>query len=345
MDLLVYATLILLPQVRWYDGLFFSFLRNFFSQLFLIGSSCVLDPSVLQPSTTISTPGDSNVVFIVGEIVNCPKTKENPLGIEGVIPLGTSFALTETFVFTACHNVILDERDDDGNEEEGNTKKRKKQQKKDQVLSTIALMKEFDRESIFLGDIIVASLVSYCSLGKEDWAVYERTSGIFPHYAHVCPSAELPEKNTKIGIRDCPVGLWTVGASSKITVVESFGTKVSNYQTWEPPTSPGDPLRPARKMLRVVNHPKPPAEERVIQVVGGRINRSCGAGYFAPNNKIVAFHFESVNDEEEIASAVNSTESTSSHFSFGHGLVLCRLTAFRKWYNNRVVKELGIAKL
>ena len=48
----------------------------------------------------------------------------------------------------------------------------------------------------------------------EDWAVYELSSGVFSHYAHVCPAHELPAKNGKIGIRDIPVGLMTSGSTN-----------------------------------------------------------------------------------------------------------------------------------
>ncbi len=244
------------------------------------------------------------------------KTARGPRGgIDKVVPLGTSFALSENFIFTACHNVL------DGNA----------------PLSEIGLVKEYDEYETLESDIILATLVSYCADEDEDWAIYERSPAgrHFPHFARVCGENELPKKNERIGIHDFVVGLVSSETSSKLTP-QSFRTKVSQYEqvrvTGKKRKRHEGSLVVSQKTLR--------GSERGLQVVGGRVKGSCGAAYFAVNGKVVAFHVASLDDGESV-SAANSYTSDRSHTSFSLGLVLCRLPKFRIWYNTSIPAQTG----
>lgn len=249
---------------------------------------------------------------------------KNVRGKKNCEPFGTAFAISEEFILTACHNVFP-------------TKNALT------PVRTVALLKEVTNAAVFSGDIIVAELEGFCKDKDEDWAVYKRKSGRFTHYAHVCNENELPSKNVRIGIRDFPIGLLIANSSTKITI-ESCHTKVSHYEEFQK-TSSQPPTKKAKLILPVVDYPTiPSSDERIIQVIGGRVKGSCGAGYFAPNNKIVAFHYESVDHGEEL-SITNSYTSDRSHTSYSHGLVLCRLPKFKVWYNKEIADALGIAAI
>jgi hypothetical protein len=65
--------------------------------------------------------------------------------------------------------------------------------------------------------------------------------------------------------------------------------------------------------------------EDVAFVSSGLSKGSCGAPYFASNNKVFAFHVESVDD--------TAVGSESSHQSYCVGYVLCRLVSFKNVIN------------
>lgn len=265
----------------------------------------------------VSTPGDSNVMYLVVIIKRAKTSKKHPETppITAVTPVGTAFAISETHICTANHNVFASGH----------------------IQPQIGLLTEYE-DPICKTDIIVATLVSNCVDGDEDWAVYQRTSGHFAHFAHVCPEDQLPVKNDKIGIRDYPVGLLTPLSSDKITM-QSFHTKVAQYEAFVPINASSK----KRKFTsgRVVDARPARPLERALQVVGGRVKGSCGAAYFAPNGKIVAFHVESLDDGSDSVSASNSYTSDRSHTSYSRGLLLCRLPKFVLWYNDAIPPILG----
>jgi hypothetical protein len=222
--------------------------------------------------------------------------------------VGTSFALSDKLLFTAAHNIC-----DDNNVPSGE----------------IGIVREYSIP-VPVTDIISLTYVKHCGDEDEDWAVYRRSQGSFTHWVNICPEEELPKKGMKIGIKDFPVGLITVGSITKITL-DSFHTKVCHYETVVgPPTA-----SKKRKIGSVTSSKRPQiVEERAVQVVGGRVKGSCGAAYFCPNGKVFAFHNASVDDGQDVVSITNSYTSDRSHNSHSIGLVLCRLPIFKAWYDN-----------
>lgn len=254
-----------------------------------------------------STPGDAEVMFLVLKLTR-GKGKKNKGKILSAVPVGTSFALSENLLFTAAHNVCNANH---------------------LALGEIGVVQLY-KDPLLVDNIVILTHENHCCDKDEDWAVYKRSSGNFTHYVQICPEHELPASGVKIGIKDFPVGLVSVGSVTKVTL-ESSHTKVSNYQVFS-----DSPVTKKRKFA--VTTTKPEAEvERAIQVVGGRVTGSCGAAYFGMNGKVVAFHKESVDDGREEVSLSNSYTSDCSHTSYSVGLVLCRLPIFKAWYNDNTV--------
>lgn len=184
-----------------------------------------------------------------------------------------------------------------------------------------------------MADIVILTYENHCCNKDEDWAVYKRSAGNFTHSVQICPEHELPVSGVRIGIKDFPVGLVSVGSVTKVTL-DSFHTKVSNYQVFS------DSAVSKKRKFAVTKTKPATSVERAIQVVGGRVTGSCGAAYFGVNGKVVAFHKEIVDDGREEVSVSNSYTSDRSHTSYSVGLVLCRLPKFKVWYNDNAV---GIA--
>jgi hypothetical protein len=290
-----------------------SFLLFLFSNIFFGVLYGMFLLPVLLCLVDVSIPGDSNVMFLVVLIKRAKKSKKHPdppYPIIEVSPGGTAFAISEKLVFTANHNVM----GKGGAEQE------------------IGLLTEYE-DLICKDDIIVATLVASCADYDEDWAAYQRSSGSFTHFTQVCPEHELPVKNNKIGERDFPVGLVTSFSSRKLNI-QSFHTKVYQYDIFKQINT--STKRRKGNSGRVVDEKPIRPTERALLVVGGRVKGSCGAAYFAQNNKVVAFHVESLGDGawgEDIVSESNSYASDRSHTSFHRGLVLCRLPKFIAWYS------------
>lgn len=251
------------------------------------------------------TPGDAAVMFLVLKLTRSGGKKYNGK-IVNAVPVGTSFALSDNLLFTAAHNVC----------------------EKNNPAHEIGVVQVYDG-LVLISDIVVLTYECHCSDKDEDWAVYKRSTGSFTHSVLICPEHELPVKGIKIGIKDFPVGLVTVGSVTKIDL-DSFHTKVSNYQVFS------DSAVSRKRKFNVVETKPATAVERAIQVVGGRVTGSCGAAYFHANGKVVAFHKESVDDSREEVSTTNSYHSDRSHTSYSVGLVLCRLPKFKDWYDNNV---------
>lgn len=278
-------------------------------------------------ASNVFSPGDSNTVFLVVLIERGGK-KMKSTGLPPIIkvtPVGTAFSISETHVFTASHNTLILGR----------------------IQQEIGLLTVYE-EPILMSDIIVANFTCSCEDADEDWVVYSRSAGNFSHYAHICPENELPAKNDRIGIRDFPVGLAMLLDSTKEISVESFGSKVYQYEVFVPISTVAPSKSKSRKRKRnvvVFRSPIPDYQKRALTVVGGRVKGSCGAGYFEANNKVVAFHVESVDDGSEEVSVSNSYTSDRSHTSYSRGLVICRLPKFKAWYNQNLAPVFGGTKL
>eukprot|EP01039_Chlorochromonas_danica_P010831 gene10831-12041_t len=254
-----------------------------------------------------STPGDAEVMFLVLKLTR-GKGKKNKGEIISAVPVGTSFALSDKLLFTAAHNVCNSEH---------------------VALGEIGVVRVYENP-VLMADIVILTHENHCCDKDEDWAVYKRSSGNFTHSVQICPEHELPASGVKIGIKDFPVGLVSVGSVTKVTL-DSFHTKVSNYQVFS------DSAVTKKRKFAVTKTKPATAVERAIQVVGGRVTGSCGAAYFGMNGKVVAFHKESVDDGREEVSLSNSYTSDRSHTSYSIGLVLCRLPKFKAWYNDNTV--------
>ena len=232
--------------------------------------------------------------------------------MQQAVPVGTGFAISKTHVFTARHNC------DDGT---------------GVIHQNIGLIKE-----IITGEITPRSaliILHYVeSNTADDWAVFERADGEFSSSVKICPECRLPSAALRapIGIKDFPVGLIDTDSTAKLTVA-SVQVKVYQYEQRLPcADTKRQRKRPPQFVIQIgdVAAESSPAVEDVIMVDGGRVSGSCGAPYFNAEGEVVAFHVESVDDADAKSS------SRSSHFSYSHGYVLCRLPTFVEWYNRSI---------
>jgi hypothetical protein len=120
----------------------------------------------------------------------------------------------------------------------------------------------------------------------------------------------------------------TVNISGDEICLRSVRTKVSSYGILKDPTQ-----TKKRKRVHKVHDVAPSAPpEKSVLVDGGRVKGCCGAPYFSDNGSVFAFHTESIDDGEGV-SETNSLTSDRSHTSFSSGIVLCRTSKFKEWYN------------
>jgi hypothetical protein len=70
-------------------------------------ASCLMIYPGLSTTTQPGTPGKSEVMFVVLEISRARgRIKDD---IVKAVPIGKSFAFTDTQLFTACHNVLFEQ--------------------------------------------------------------------------------------------------------------------------------------------------------------------------------------------------------------------------------------------
>eukprot|EP01041_Mallomonas_annulata_P011438 gene11438-23926_t len=137
----------------------------------------------------------------------------------------------------------------------------------------------------------------------------------------MCPEQELPVKNCRIKIREYPMGLNDPFISWNSISPESCHVKILHYEEYEPIHS----INMSRKVKRrrVVYVASIRGIARAIIIVGDdRVRDRGGAPYFAPNNKVIAFHIGNISPK---------------HSSYSRGLVLCRLSQSKEWYNRILV--------
>jgi hypothetical protein len=257
-------------------------------------------------------------MFLVVLIKRARKTKAYPdPRIISATPVGTAFAISEKHVFTACSSVFHN----GGIEQE------------------IGLLTKY-RSPVYRQDIIVVTRLENCSDDDENWAVFQRISGTFEHYVHVCPEDELPVKNDKIGIMDFPVSPVTSISSDTLTV-QSLHAKILQYEVLVPMHA-----RPKKRKFtsaRVVQFRPVRKVERAMLVIGDRVKGTYGAAYFAHNGKAAAFHVETL--PMEYLDFFFTLNRDRCFTSLSRGLVLCRLLKFREWYNAVIVPILGCKAL
>jgi hypothetical protein len=184
-------------------------------------------------------------------------------------------------------------------------------------------------EAVNEGRIIEVDRV--CDDEDEDWAILKVTIGSLTHFVTVCSEPELPGKHEVVTINDFPVGLID-SESTTVLEVNEQAARVVRYEFRFPAAKQSSSKKPKLQSTTFqvvpddafvpVSYPSD-----VMVVSGGRIRGSCGAPYFASCGKVAAMHFESVNDDD------GSSNVSSSHVSYSHGYVLCRMPHFVAWYN------------
>jgi hypothetical protein len=162
---------------------------------------------VLLPGGGIpTTPGGAKVILKLTR----GRSEKNKEEIMSAVPVGVPFALSDKLLFTAAaHNVC---------------------NAKHVALDEIGVVRLYE-DPVFMSDIVILTHENHCCDKDEDWAVYKRSAGTFTHSVQICPENELPVSGVRIGIKDFPVGLVSVGSVTKVTL-DSFHTKVSNFQVF-----------------------------------------------------------------------------------------------------------------
>ena len=148
-----------------------------------------------------STPGDANCVFCFVELEICDSEKL-------MTPYGTAFAISATHVLVAAHHFydVIDKLPS----------------------LSLALIKSIpsDGDECEESELIGLKLTKLCQ--ADDWAVFERTEGVFDHFAQICPESRLPKSSQIIGVKDYPVGLISTKSAERI-LVASISAKVYQY--------------------------------------------------------------------------------------------------------------------
>lgn len=209
---------------------------------------------------------------------------------EELEPVGTAFAISESLILTANHNVKPDDK--------------------------CILMKEY-QAGIEVAESQIIRLTYVASNKEEDWAILRVPDTAKLQFTDISSEAELPEPDDEIVIADYPSGL--LEGTHKV-VCSTTKVQVDHYENKTTPTT-----SPQSRPAIVVQNPRKRAVvEDAVHVREGRVRGSCGGPYFF-NNKAFAFHRGSVNDDID-----GSQLSGRSHSSNSVGRVLSRLPKFKK---------------
>lgn len=262
--------------------------------------------SLGQRSRSNTPPGEDKVVHLFVGIYDERSVdyKNKKRKKTTVYPHGTAIAISPQHILTAYHNI-----------DENRTAK------SFGITSEIVMGEALADDTV----IILSELVSN---KMEDWSILMRTDGKqFAHFASVCPEQDLPQEKDTIGIRDYPVGLFASDSTTKL-VCESIASKIICYEKIPIPNA-----SLSVKSIALVTRDELPKKkvstynpDKVIRVRGGRVKGSCGAPYFDNIGRLIAFHFQSI-DDFDMHSA-----SDRSHVSYSCGYVLCRLQGFMQEY-------------
>jgi hypothetical protein len=220
-------------------------------------------------------------------------------------PCGTAFAISHEFIVTTRHNI-----------------------EPLPASSKVVLIQylKYD-EAVNEGRIIEVHRV--CDDEDEGWAILKVTIGSLTHFVTVCSEPELPGKYEDIIINSFPVGLID-SESTTVLEVNEQSVRVVRYEFRFPAAKQSSSKKPK---LQSTTFPVVPDDAfvpgsyppDVMVVSGGRVRGSCGAPYFASCGKVAAMHYESVNYDD------GSSSISSSHVSYSHGYVLCRMPHFVDW--------------
>jgi len=228
------------------------------------------------------------------------RTSSAPVEQINIVPCGSAFSISPSLVLTAFHNVASD----------GSMK-------------PMCLVRSlFTNSKVLRADIINLKLPPFAANEKDDWMILEREAGTFAKFAEICEDDdELPLENSDIAIKHFPVGLIDSNSVAQLRVI-SMKEKVLYFTPrLHPPSSKKQKVGQMKFTVtdNAAEIVQPVAD--VAFVTNGLSRGSSGAPYFALNNKVFAFHIESLDDAIE-----NST--SGSHQSYCHGYVLCRLPSF-----------------
>ena len=148
----------------------------------------------------------------------------------------------------------------------------------------------------------------------------------------------MPARRSFVTIKDFPVGLSCSSSSSTPLEIVSHKCEITQYQYRELAKKKEKTASLKSSELTVLSSSArrrkttvKPQDVLVVHI--GRVGGSSGAPYFAEHGKVVAFHVESIDDDD------GATASPNSHTSYSRGYVLCRLPNFVRWYNRTMTDK------
>lgn len=168
---------------------------------------------------------------------------------------------------------------------------------------------------------------------EEDWAVLLSTKE-FTRYVTICSENDLPSTNSEVEIRHYPVGMISSCSLSKLDVSVAH-TRLFQYECDLPPaTKTSGSIR--NSIFKITTAPSASSRtinEKVAVFYGGLVDGSCWGPVFIGRDKVMAFHFESVND------SLNGNSDGFSHQSVCKAYVYCRLPNFWNLYTTEILDE------
>jgi hypothetical protein len=243
-----------------------------------------------------------------------------------IFPSGTAFSISPLHVLSAYHNV-----GSNGN------------------FNRMCLVKALTASVKVLNtDIINLKATPVYFNENDDWIILERETGTFNEFAEICElEAELPQENSDISIKHFPVGLISSSSVAELRVVSANEKIIFFAQLLL-----CAPVLSTKKKSKIEDNMKFSVTKNPTDIVtlikdiafvtNGLSKGSCGAPYFSINNKVFAFHVESVDDA--VNDNLKSKSSATSHQSYCNGYVLCRLDSFMKAYA-KVIKPINTGNM
>ena len=252
-----------------------------------------------------ASPGEMDVVFEICllEVKNIG-SRSAPNIETNILPCGTAFSISPSLVLTAFHNLAGRKR-----------------------MCLVKTLTNSESSKVLRSDVIYLKPSPIYKNKDDDWAILEREVGAFDTFAEICGNdGELPPENSKIAIKHFPVGLIDSSSVAHLRVVSS-NEKLNFFS----PRLSSSAVSSAAKKQKLIGPLKFTITDNPSEIVvkvadvafvsNGLSRGSCGAPYFALNNKVFAFHVESVDD----CADMNAHSNSGSHQSFCHGYVICRL--------------------
>ena len=256
-----------------------------------------------------ASPGDTNAVFGICVLeVKKTGTRSAPYEQTNIEPCGTAFSISPSLVLTAFHNLVSGNR-----------------------MCLVKSLTIGESSKVLRSDVINLKASPIYANENDDWAILEREVGTFNTFAEICGhDGELPSENSDIAIKHFPVGLIDSSSVARLRVVSTM-EKLIFFSPRLPPPDVSSAAKKSKLIgplkFTITDNPSEIVEKAAdVAVASNSLSRgSCGAPYFALNNKVFAFHVESVNDDINVN--VRSKSSSTSHQSYCHGYVICRLAS------------------